>query len=397
MAKLVVFFTLVFIGANISYAFQTNSSNYNNFPLIVSNGGEITNSESYKHYTATGIIAGVIKSETYKNLLGFFHAWLLADGQPCTSTSQCAGGFCCSSVCGSSPCPSRGGGGGGTGDGEGAAGGAGAITLPTIQIIRDFDISPESIKIKLALGEIDERSITIKNKGNIPLIVSLILEGVRKYASLSKDRVELLGEKSESVALSFLGREVGAFTGEIIASDGAIERSVPLIIEVISKLVLFDVKLDIPLQYSEVEAGDKLEAQITLLNVGAPEKVDVFATYFIKDLRGNIVNEESETFAVEKQLSYKKSFDVHKSSLPGSYVAIVEIRYADSFAVSSQLFRVVEEKKKVIVEVIKRNAVMTLFSIIIIIGVISILLIKLISISKRGRKRNKKFSKKNED
>ena len=101
---LFLFFVLILV-VNISYSFQTNSSNYRQSPLIVSSGGEIVNSSSYKNYVATGIIAGVINSSTYKNWLGFFYGWLLADGQPCTSNNQCEGGFCCSNLCSSSSCP----------------------------------------------------------------------------------------------------------------------------------------------------------------------------------------------------------------------------------------------------------------------------------------------------
>src|SRR3989344_5260078 len=118
-AKILVFFIVSILAMNVSHSFQTNSSNYKNFPLIVSSGGDIVNSTSYKTYTATGIVAGVINSSAYKSLLGFFYTWLLANGQACTANNQCEGGYCCGSLCQSTACPSEeplpspGGGGGG--------------------------------------------------------------------------------------------------------------------------------------------------------------------------------------------------------------------------------------------------------------------------------------------
>ena len=187
--------------------------------------------------------------------------------------------------------------------------------------------------------------------------------------------------------LEFIGRNVGSFVGKVTARAGEIEKIVPIILEIISELVLFDVKLDIPVAYTEVEPGDELKAQITLLNVGAPEKVDVFATYFIKDLSGNIIYEETETFAVEKQVSYQKVFRIHKSTIPGSYVAIVEIRYVNSFAVSNQLFRVVEKKAFIDMSTMMRNTTLMIVLTFILVGIISMLIYKRTSIKKRGRKK----------
>lgn len=384
--KLLAFFLVLMIVAGISYAFQSNSSSFRHFTGTISTGGEIVNNSNYKSYVAMGIISGVVNSSAYKNFLGFFYTWLLADDQPCTSASQCQGGFCCSNLCKSSSCPVAaaavsGGGGGGGGE---AGGGGGGFFLPAAE---DFSVSPGSIKQRLSLGESEERVLVVRNIGSTALTIPLAIEGVREYMTLSDDFVSLDPGESAAITLNFIGRNVGSFVGQIIARTSQIEKSVPIIIEIISKLVLFDVKLDIPKEYAEIEPGKELKAQITLLNVGAPEKVDVFAYYFIKDLRGNIVYEETETFAVEKQLSYQKSLPVHESTVPGSYVAVIEIRYAESFAVSSQLFRVVEKREFVAADLIAKNASLMVFLSFILIAIISALAYKLVS---AGRKRKKK-------
>lgn len=384
--KIFIFFLAFLIAANISYAFQTNSSNYKMFPLIVSSGGKKVDSGSYKSYVAAGIINGIIGSSTYKNWLGFFYTWLLADNQPCTSASQCQGGYCCSSLCKSSACPVAEAAAAAGGGGE--AGGGGGGLLPTEKLM-EFQVSPDNIKVKLTLGESAEKKLKIKNTGSEALTVFLSVEGIKKYLYLSEDSVNVNAGEEAEVGLEFTGRQTGSFPGEIIATADGIEKSIPIIIEVISELVLFDVKLDIPANYEEVEPGDELKIQITLLNVGAPEKVDVFATYLIKDLRGNVIYEETETFAVEKQASYMKSFKIHESTPLGSYVAAVEIRYADSFAVSSQLFRVVGKKSADAMERITQNTKIMLLLVFLLAGVIFMLAHNLISITRKAKGKKK--------
>ena len=384
--KVLIFFFVFIVAASTCYPYQSNSTNFRLFPLIISTGGEIINSSSYKNYVATGLINGLINSSTYINLFGFYHTWLLGDNQPCTLDSHCQGGYCCSNLCSSSACPVAAVAAAAAGGGAAAAAGGGGFFKKE----KDYSVSPSSIKTKLTLGEITEKTLTIKNTGESNLTVSLTVEDIDKFVSLSENTVDVeVGEQKE-VTLEFIGNSVGGFIGQIIAIAEDIEKSVPVILEVMSKHVLFDVKLDIPSEYSEVEPGDDLNAQITLLNVGAPEQVDVFATYFIKDLRGNIIYEETETFAVEKQISYLKSFNIHETMEPGSYVVVAEIRYVDSFAVSSQLFRVVEKKAFVGIESITKNTTLMIFLTFIIAIVISMLTYKLVSIRKKRRGKKEK-------
>ena len=186
-AKLIIFFIASIIIAsiisiNISYAAETSSPQYNFSTIIISSGGDIVNGSNYKSYTASGIISGVVESGAYKNFLGFFYTWLLANGEQCSSASQCQGGSCCSGFCASGACPvsqggisSGGGGGGGDGGGGGESVGGGAFIIP--QEKRDFSINPVSVKIKLALGDSDEKKVRIKTQAMLGLPYLCRLKG----------------------------------------------------------------------------------------------------------------------------------------------------------------------------------------------------------------------------
>ena len=352
MIKKTMIFCIAFLLLPLGvFASQMNSSTYKQ-NVVVSYGSEDSSSTSYKTILAVGIINAIINSTSYINKLGFFHILLLADSQPCTDASQCEGGYCCSNSCSSSACPSSstsstssGGGGGGasSGGGGGTVNGSALVSKETPQINKNFVVSQTSIKEHMALGETKSQTITVKNTGNVGLDLKLNVLTVDNMVSPSEKSFKLEPNEEKKIELNFIGKNLGSFMGEIEVTSGEVKKSVNVILEIASENALFDVKMDVPHSYQEVEPGGDLKAQITLLNVGPPKKVDVTATYIIKDRFGNSVYESSETFAVEKQTSFLKSLKLPNELKPGNYLAVIEVKYENSFAVSSELFTVVEK------------------------------------------------------
>jgi|TARA_B100001971_G_C18172851_1_gene528205 hypothetical protein len=378
ISKILGFLIVLIIASNISYAFKANSSNYVLSPVIVSTGGDIVNSSNYKNYVATGIVAGIVNSTTYVNLLGFFYTWLLADGQACTTGNQCDGSFCCSNLCQSTSCPVDGPAPSGGAPDPAASGGGGA-GLP----IADFTVDKDTIKAELALSEESSETITITNTGDTSLDFSLSIEGeINEFATLSESNFTLSEGSSKTISLDIIAKNVGVFTGITKIKANGIEKIIAISSEIESTLSLFDVKLDIPSEYKKVKPGNNLKTQITLLNIGAPDLVDVIATYLIKDLSGNIIFQSSETFAVDIQKSFEKDFPIPKNLRLANYLAIIEIRYENSFAVSSGFFEVSEE----VLDIEKQVARSKLISPLIIVILISVFVIfLLLSMQKRKK------------
>ena len=390
--KINIFLLLIFLLLSFSvFAAKMNSTSYNQI-VTISVGSENISSSSYRMGIAIGIINKVINSTSYINRLGFFHILLLANNQPCTSANQCEGGFCCSNLCKSSACPIEEAptpsGGGGAGAAAGGGGGGGAdIPLPITEEpkIKDFSLSQNSIKEHLALGTAKTKTITIKNTGNTALNFELSVITINDFVFLSENDFTLNSGQEKVLEINIIGKKLGSYFGEIEIVANGIKKSVNVVIEVESEQVLFDVKMDIPSAYKEVEAGKELKAQITLLNVGPARKVDVTTTYLIKDKLGNAIYEATETFAVEKQVSYVKSFKIPKELQPGGYIAIVEVRYENSFAVSSELFRVVP--KEAVTQKIVKSGTAMISVLVIIIGLMFLFLYLLIPEIKIFRKR----------
>lgn len=365
MKKMKIGFLMFFASLAIALgvlAAQTGSGSYSQ-NVIVSEGGENFSSASYRQNIALDIINGIISSASYINKLGFFHLLLLADGQPCTAANQCEGGFCCSGSCRSSSCPIAAAAGGGGGAAAGGGGGGGVAALP--EELKDFSVTPSSIKEHLTLGETKQNQITIRNTGNTALAFDLNVLTVSSFVSLQESSFSLLPGEEKIITLEITGAKLGSYIGEIEVSSGSTKKSVDVVMDVVSEQVLFDVKIDIPSAYHEVEPGAILKAQVTLFNVGPGKRVDVTPTYIIKDKQGNVVYEYTETFAVDQQKSYAYSFRIPKAAQPGDYLAIVELRYEKSFAVSSQLFKVVSKKESDLKQLLKSDTIVFIWAVLV--------------------------------
>lgn len=369
MKKARLCISFLVISALLSYAAfaaQTGSGSYRQ-NVVVSDGSENSTSASYRQSIAVGIINGILSSASYINKLGFFHILLLAGGQPCTSGSQCEGGFCCSNLCSSSSCPTGAAAAGGGGGAAAAGGGGEGI----VQQISDFSMSPDSMHETIQLGDTKINTLTIRNTGNTQLSFGLSVAAIGDFVSLSDTGFGLDAGQEKAVQAIIIGKQVGSYFGEIKAAAGGIEKSATVVVDVQSDNVLFDVKIDIPTAYKEVAAGGDLKVQITLFNVGAGKKVDVTPTYIIKDRQGNAVYESSETFAVEIQKSYVKTIRIPKDLKPGDYLAIVELRYEKSFAVSSELFKVISKEETAVQKVLKSKTAMA-YALAVVIGLVSL-------------------------
>ena len=381
---------LLFLLAASVLGASSNSSTYKLKLITVSEGGGSVNSSTYKNIISMGLINWVINSSTYVSRLGFLHGLLLADNQPCATASQCEGGYCCSNVCASSACAveeEEEAAAAGGGDGGGGGGGIVNRTGLGAKFGVDYSVSPSSIRSEVVIGRSKEEKFEIKNTGEKELDFSLSVEGISDFASLSDSSFSLDAGESKTITVDITGEDFGAYSGKIIISAGEIVKEILVVIEVKSDVVLFDVKMDIPSDYKEIEQGEDLRAQITLLNVGAPKQVDVITTYLMKDFTGNVIYESSETFAVDEQISYLKIFPVPGSIELGDYLAIIEVRYSNSFAVSSEMFKVVKKSIVTLPKLLKNPLYNIILVIAIVIMVLFLFIYKLFSKKVSRRKK----------
>jgi hypothetical protein len=228
-----------------------------------------------------------------------------------------------------------------TPDTSGSGEGGSALT----SIIEDFSVDMNELKVRIVLNDVKEREIKIKNTGETNIIIKARLEGegMEKIIAFENDKLSLLVGEEGVLKFNISARELEVYTGKIILSSRAKTKEVLIMINTQSKETLFDISLAIP--GNIVNKDEALKAQISLIPVGE-KGVDVTLKYLIKDFKGKVYYEESETFYIDNQKSFAKEFKIDRLE-HGSYVLGIEMTYAGGFASTSSHFEVEEEEKPI--------------------------------------------------
>jgi len=206
-----------------------------------------------------------------------------------------------------------------------------------------FEIDQDLIKVFVKKGSSLKKSINIKNNGDTELNVLIDLQDLKEIISLSEYALKLKPKEERIVDLNVLtgaGVAPGVYVGDILVKAGDLLRIIKAIIEIESEKVLFDVSLDIPLDYKTVNPGEEFRVQSTLLNLGGLQNVDVLIEYVIKNSKGDVILKEEETVKVGIQASFTKKFKLPDDIALGEYVISATARYQDSVGTSSETFNV---------------------------------------------------------
>lgn len=241
---------------------------------------------------------------------------------------------------------------------------------------KDFTIDQKLIKIMLKQGQSLERTLKIKNTGNV-ILKFIIEQNLEDILSIKNKTFSLKPNQEKGIELSFTTTEKtipDVYIGKIIFKADTLIKELPVIIEVESKRILFDMSLDIVADYRRIKPGEELLAQITLFNLQDIGKTNVKMFYFIRDEEGNIVTQSQEVISVETQASFVRTFRIPEDVPDGGYILIVQAKYDASVGTASELFevsRIVVEVPAVI-EKIPLEMIIS-YSIIIIILIVAIL------------------------
>ncbi len=239
-----------------------------------------------------------------------------------------------------------GGGSTGGGGGAGGGGGGGGGTPPAVPIITDFSIDKTNLKVVLKQGQTKTETLIIKNTGTTIFDITAYLSNIVQF-KISPEEHELTTtlqpDEEKTIELVFMAREneiPDIYPAKIILKSPSKEKSIDTIIEVDSAEPLFDVDAEVLSESKKIFPGEELLMEINLFNVRGFGRVDVSVEYAIKDFKGNILATEHETLSVETQAKVTRSLLVPSDLVPGNYVALVKVTYADSVGTSSDVFEV---------------------------------------------------------
>lgn len=223
-----------------------------------------------------------------------------------------------------------------SGGGGGGGGGQPAIF--------NFTINPDLIHAKIKQGETKRFSFLIKNTAKFDSEFRLELtDQIKDHTLLSEDSFILKFAETKKINVDFFAGEdevPDTHPGRITVNSKNVIKNVNVIIEVLSKEPLFDIRSE--LERAELVKDEPIKTTITLTNMGDLENVDVLLEYFVEDFLGNEIKLGEETLAVKKFLELEREFSLPTSLDFGDYVFEVKLKYHEQVATSSNFFQIVE-------------------------------------------------------
>ncbi|MFH0808552.1 MAG: hypothetical protein V1888_02960 [archaeon] len=239
----------------------------------------------------------------------------------------------------------------GSGGGGGGGGGGGVATIIPGKEIK-LDVDSENFKIRSVIGDKKNREFSVRNDGNESVVVVLSVEGedvemangelvaFSEFVVLGSEVLNLDAGEEASVEFSVVAPDsLGIFVGNIVLEVGNARKEIPLSISTQSKETIFDVSSTVIDEH--IQGAEDVRVQVDLLPVGE-RGIDITLRYAIKDFKGKVYFENSETFYVDGPMSFVKEFPTNNLNM-GNYVVAVEMIYLGGFASSSSQFEVVDE------------------------------------------------------
>ena len=279
----------------------------------------------------------------------------------CNSGETCSN---CPADCGACVTPPSGGGGGGG-----------------VSKIKNFTLDKDLIKVTLKQGESRRETLTIRN-GEIGSRINLRVdsEDLKKYMIINEESFFLAAGKSKTVNVDFFVGEdeiPETYLGRITVISEDLTKAVNVILEIKEKHALFDILTKV--QNAFASPGQKINANIKLINVGDLRGVDVKLYYAIKDFNNSVITFKEETLAINQEIDIVRGLKLPEDIPLGKYVFYSSITYGGNLiASSSDVFDVVTPQ-----ELIMRNLMIAFL--IVMFLVIVVMLIRLYEARKKER------------
>ena len=204
------------------------------------------------------------------------------------------------------------------------------------------------LKLSVREGGSISKSFTVRGLDDSNVMVGAInLVGVR----FSEDSFFLASGESKEIEVMFDSTDIspGAYVGHIALKSGSKYYKLPVVLEIESEDVIFDLNLDIPPLYNEVAPGNPVLARISVFDLTvaggiqeglSPESVEI--SYFIFRSDGVAIVSETDSVVVSHDSGFTKSVMLADDLQDGTYFITALVRYGSSVGVSSGTFSVVK-------------------------------------------------------
>jgi hypothetical protein len=228
-----------------------------------------------------------------------------------------------------------------TGSSSGSSSGGGRLMISK----GDFYLDKSMIKVIITQGESKRETFTIENTGTRDIIIDIMSINLSKFMILSPVSFLLKEKESREINLDIYAKDdeiADSYFGYIIVKGAKMEKYVNVILDIKSKKPLFDISINIAEKY--IFEGQKIKANISLINKGDLKYMDVLLKYSVKTFDGKTIISKEESVAIEKELVLEREFLIPNGTVPGDYILYVKVIYGNESAASSENLKVIERE-----------------------------------------------------
>jgi len=271
------------------------------------------------------------------------------------------------------------------------------LVFANVVVATELEINPVMVKSLITINDEIRVPIKVRNIGDVGENISS--GSSKEYFKLNDNSFFLRPNQTRGLYFNFKPEVLGVYSGEIkILTEGK-KYVVPIVVEVESKDVLFDSKVEV--KNNLVEKGDKLQVGVDFFNLREISDDDIDVSYYIREIDGDAILEENEEISVKSHEYFLKEIELPDDIRKGNYIVMVKTRKGVSIGISTDTFQVVIPEKEVIVpnvfDICMENKVCLISVTIgtIILGLLVVIyLVDIFIISRMSKKKLKKVYKK---
>jgi hypothetical protein len=222
-------------------------------------------------------------------------------------------------------------------------GGGGIVIGPEEKINITFE--EQYINVNLKQGETKEVRLLVRNDYYKTTSITLEDQNLENLLiSISETSFSLNPGQSKEIIVTFTADEnknPELYLEKLIIKTDNSQKDIYFYVEVESKELLFDIKVDIPKEPRVYEPGENILANIYLFNLGQGE-ADLNIEYIIKDLEDNVIFGEKQTLIIGTSINLIKTFQLPENIEAGNYIFYVKATYQGKIAIASKGFTVIK-------------------------------------------------------
>jgi hypothetical protein len=211
-----------------------------------------------------------------------------------------------------------------------------------------FEIDQILLKVLVKSDEYIEKELRIMNVNDNPENISVEIEGVNELIQLKDRNFILKPGQTKVVRLNFtsfnseesIEQAPGVYIGKAIAKSARYSTEVPIVVEIESRNVLFDMNLNPVARDRRIAQGESTTFEIRVFNLKSIESYNVGMDFLVKDINGNTIVSERESVVVKTQASFFKTLKIPETLKAGNYVFVAQTSLGNSVGTSSYIFEV---------------------------------------------------------